>query len=165
MASKMLLNWQWYLEIFAAIASILGAILSGIAAFQARRASTAARQAKNAVFLSNLTHEMDDTCKKLEAVVIYLKNGHVAEAGLTAMELTAVLSELPYRHENLLSPEAKDKMHTAREQVRDLAKVARDAVIGPEKRRRMIEIVHTASVNLREELAKVKSKLEVGLKS
>jgi hypothetical protein len=147
-------------DIAAGIASIVGAGASLLAWHQAASASRAAREAKQAVLQRNLSDELETSCKKLEEIVDYLRNDRYPEATLMAGELTGILSELPGRRENLLSPEARDKFHNAREQLKDLAQCGRDAPIGPKQKQRMIEAAHSTSMSLRVELGKIKRKLD-----
>lgn len=157
-------NFRWYFDSIAGVASIASAVASFFAWYQAGKASKAAEAAKTAVFQRNLSDELESWCKKLEEIVGYLKNDQYPEATLTAVELTSVLSELPGRRDNLLSSQAKDKINNAREQLKDLARTARNSPIAPSQKRRMIEVIHDTSMNLREELGKLKKQVDAGVK-
>jgi|SRR5579862_82941 len=152
-------------DIVAGVASIAGLVFSGLAWRQAKKASTAAQQARDAVFLRNLAEEFEDVCEKLESVVEWLKTGSLPEAILTASELTAALSELRNRRDDLLTVDARNHMLNAREQLKDLVLVPRGAAIPNNQKIRMISMMHKTSMDLREELGRMKKQLETGANS
>jgi hypothetical protein len=108
-------------NLVAGIASILGLFASALAAFQARRASQAAAEARQAVITRPLSDELRLACVHAEQLVHYISGSRHQEAALRADELTFHLSELPFYRGDYLPDEQCNAILTARQQVESIS--------------------------------------------
>lgn len=76
---------------------MLGLLFSLGAFIQARRASVAAKQARDAMLIRTLADEFQMTCNKMDELLDLVVHDRVAEAARVAHELTSTLSEIPHR--------------------------------------------------------------------
>lgn len=118
-------------NLIAGLASVIGAILSGIATIQASRASKAAKEAENAVekaaeearnsaLVQSLADDLSISSRNAEELPAFLQQARYSEANLRANELAAVLSELPHRRSPYLSEEHQNTLRTSRLQVQSI---------------------------------------------
>jgi hypothetical protein len=82
-----------------------------------RRASKAARQARDAVIARNTESELEAECQRAEQLVQFLQAKRCGEARLCSAELLSGLTQLAERREVRLGKD-RDALLTAREQVR-----------------------------------------------
>jgi hypothetical protein len=94
-------------NVIAGIASIVGLLLSGIAAIQARqaskqakRASEAAIAARDAAIVRTLADELQLASARVEQLVDFLTHGRFGEAALRSDELTYKLQRVAPEHES-----------------------------------------------------------------
>ena len=147
-------------DIIAGVASILGLLASAAAFFQARSATTAANQAKNAVLKRTLIEEMEIASNSMNQLLDLLRHDHVMEAGIRADDISLTLSELPFRRKPYLTDGTKNELLNAREQLTILAETLRKGQPSPLQKARNIKTVMETSMKLREELGKLKVESE-----
>ena len=148
----------------AGMASILGLFVSAFAAFQARRASQAAAQARQAVITRTLGDELQLACVHAEQLVDYINGSRHQEAALRADELTFRLSELPYYRGDYLPEERRNAILTARQQLESISTsiaVARSKSTTPDSEQIFI-VARRIAINLRQVLGSVRSQAERG---
>ena len=150
-------------NLVAGIASILGLLFSALAFRQAKNASAAAREARDAVRIGTLASELETLCVRAEQLLDFLLHKRLAEASLRVGELGSLLSEIPRRARAHLVTDQVNSLLTVREQVSSIGDVIQrdpaalrslqpdDAVIATSRR---------VATTLREVLGDVKSKVE-----
>ena len=153
-------------NILAGTASILGLLFSSLAFAQARRASRAAVDARNAVTLRSLTDELELACVRAEQLVDFLAHERFTDAALRVADLTSILSEVPRRRSAHLEEGDRNSLLTSREQLRSIADVVDPRTGGltaATDKARVILVARRAVTTLREVLGAVKSKMESGV--
>jgi hypothetical protein len=145
----------------AAICSIVGAFLSGLAAYQAQRASKAASAARDAALVHSLADELQLACTRGEQLVDFLHQCRYKEASLRIDELTWSLSELPYRRSPYLQTADYDKLLTSRVQLQTIGDAIRATTDGLESRQ-IMTVAREVTISLREILGVVRSNIERG---
>jgi hypothetical protein len=149
-------------DVLNGIASVLGLAFSMLAAYQAKKASVAARQARDAVVLRTLADELEGICVRAEQLVDFLVHRRTAEAWLRVGELTSLLSEVRQRRSPYLAIEHANSLLTAREQLTSVG----DAIQGDHRGGSgtpnliLITVSRRVVTTLREVLGVVKSKAE-----
>ena len=147
----------------ANVAGIVGLFLSGIAAFQARRASEAAIAARDAAIVRTLADELQLASTRAEQLVGFLAHGRFGEAVLRSDELTYSLSELPYRRGGYLQEPHINTLLTSRQQLQSIsevmAKTGRGSLATGDTDRSII-IARRVVISLREVLGQVRSGIE-----
>jgi len=157
-------------NVIAGVASIVGLLLSGVAAIQARqaskqakRASQAAIAARDAAIVRTLADELQLASTRAEQLVDFLTHGRFGEAALRSDELTYSLSELPYRRSGYLEVPYKNALLTSRQQLQSIselmAKPSRGSLATPDTDRSII-IARRVVISLREVLGQVRSGIE-----
>lgn len=150
-------------NLVAGVASILGVLLSGAAAFLAKRASKAAAEAREAAAFRSLGEELDIACTRAEQLVDFLAHDRLSEATLRAEELTSSLSELPYRRSPFLTEAHINQLLTLREQLSSIAATALEAratATGTIDTKHLMSIARRVVMSLREILGGVRSNAE-----
>jgi hypothetical protein len=153
-------------NVTAGVASIFGLVFSVLAFIQARRAHTAARQARDAVTFRVVADELELACVRAEQLVDFLEHSRFDEAALRVAELTSSLSELPNRRGSYLDERHRNKLMNAREQLASVGV----AVKSPNRRRstsdadskRPAVIARQVMMTLREIVGTVKSRIDEG---
>lgn len=149
-------------NVAAGIASLGGLLFSVLAFAQAKRASRAAIEARNAVTVRTLADEVELACVRAEQVVDFSIHHRFEEAALRVAELTASLSEIFSRRTPYLGDADANRLLTSREQIRSIGDVIQRPRGGTLEgsTNRMIRIARLVVVSLRELLGTVKSTLD-----
>lgn len=150
-------------KVIVDVSSIVGLLLSGVAAFQARRASKAAIAARDAAIVRTLADELQIASMRAEQLVDFLSHGRFGEAALRSDELTYSLSELPHRRSGYLQVPHKNTLLTSRQQLQSIselmAKTGRESLPTTDTDRSII-IARRVVISLREVLGHVRSEIE-----
>lgn len=145
------------------IASVLGLLFSFLAFWQAKNASAAAREARDAVRTRTLAGELEVICVRAEQLLDFLLHRRLLEASLRVGELGSLLSEIPRRAQAHLVTDQVNSLLTVREQVSSIGDVIQR---GPAELRSLqpddsvITTSRRVVTTLREVLGAVKSKVE-----
>ena len=149
----------------AGIASILGLIASIGAFFQAKRATTAAREARDGIVLRTLADEFELACVRIDQLTDFLLHDRLPEAAIRAQELTSALSEIPYRRSPYLDEERKNELLDAREQARiisqEITPGRKNSPVGDQKRF-LVDLCQKISMTPRKNLGTIKGEIDVG---
>ncbi len=152
-------------EAITGLASILGFVFSLLAFVQARRASNAARQARDGILIRTLADEFELACVKLDRLLDLLLHDHVVEAAMVAHELTSALSEIPSRKSRYLDGARKDELLNLRAQMQIVEQeifAVRGQPLVQKKKQNLIQVCQKTSVTLRENLGTIKKDLDLG---
>jgi hypothetical protein len=103
---------------FGNLASVVGLVVSAFAAFFAKRASAAAREARDAALRQSLSEDMNDAARLAGDIVMYLRTEKPDVALLRITDLKDKTSYLSGRWENQLLKKSKDNLSIARERLR-----------------------------------------------
>jgi hypothetical protein len=151
-------------NVLAGIASIVGLLLSGLAALLAGRASTAAKDARRAVLVRSLADELEQACTLAEQLFDFVQHDRLREAALRTNELTSRLSELPPRRSPFLSLDDRNRLLTFRTQLQTVG----EAILKREHRResldkeQVLKVMQNVVSGLREVLGGIRSQIESG---
>jgi hypothetical protein len=162
-------------SLIAGLASVVGAILSGLAMFQASRASKAAKEAekaaeraadeaRKAALVRSLSDDLAISSRHAEELLDFLQQARYSEANLRANELAAVLSELPRRRSPYLSEDHQNTLINSRVQVQSIGDAImryNDRSEDPD-RDQITKVARLIVTNLREVLGDVRSRIEQG---
>lgn len=152
-------------DVIAGIASILGLVASIGAWLQAKSASTAAEEARDAIVLRTLADEFELACVKIDQLLDFILHDRLPEAAIRAQELTSALSEIPYRHGSYLSDERINELLNAREQARiiseEIAPERKKSPVGAQKRL-LVDLCQKISMTLRKNLGTIKGEIDSG---
>lgn len=150
-------------DIVAGLASVVGLVFSVLAFVEARSASKAARQARDAILSRTVTEEVELACIKGDQLLDLLEHDRFLEASLRARDLTSALSEIPYRRSSLLGETWSNELLTQREQFQIIEQATSGAKsVGPRDRARIVRACTDSLVTLRGILGRIKHKLDVG---
>lgn len=150
-------------NLVAGIASLVGLVFSFLAFWQAKSASTAAREARDAVRIRTLAGELEVICVRAEQLLDLLLYRRLPEASLRVGELDSLLSEISLREQAHLAVGQVNSLLTVREQVSSIGDVI---LRGPAELRNLqpdgsvIATSRRVATTLREVLGAVKSKVE-----
>lgn len=153
------------LEIIFGIASIFGLLFSLLAWIRAGRASTAAREARDAITVRTLADEFQLACERMEQLLDFIEHDRLAEAALRARELASVLSEIPYRRSPHMSDTGKNEVLNVRTQMQIIGE---QIVVNPhqplplEQKQKLFRICQQGSATLRKNLAIIKGQIDTG---
>jgi hypothetical protein len=149
----------------ANVASILGLVTSLVAFWQAKRAATAAAEARDAIGIRTLVDEIESTCVRLEQLLDFLRHNRLPESALRVTELAGALSEIPSRRAGFLDESQINDVLTTREQLSSIADVihknSHGALVDPE-RGRVLRTAGRALMSMRGLLGAMKSQIEFG---
>ena len=154
-------------EIIVGIASLLGFLFSIGAFVQAGRATKAAREARDRIALRTLADEFQLACANVDQLLDFLTHDRMAEARLRTLDLTSVLSEIPYRRSPYLTEERKNELLTIRRQTQIMGQVlssVQQAPLSAEQKQRLIRQCQKISMALRENLGTIKGEIDKGVK-
>ncbi len=152
-------------ELVSGLASILGLVFSLLAFVQARRASRAAREARDGILVRTLVDEIELACAKLDQLLDLLLHDRIAEAGMIAHELTSALSEIPFRKSPYLDETRKNDLLNLRTQLQIIQQeisASRGQAMAAKKKQNLVRICQAGSVTLREILGTMKKQLDLG---
>lgn len=149
------------LSTITGICSIVGMLLSGLAAYQAGRASKAASAARDAAIVHSLADELQLACTRGEQLVDFLQQGRYSEASLRIDELTWSLSELPFRRSPYLQTPHQDRLLTSRLQLQTIVEAIRTSS-DKFDRKQIMTVAREVTMSLREILGVVRSHIEHG---
>ncbi len=147
----------------AGIASLLGLVFSALAFRQAKNASAAAQEARNAVRIRSLASELETLCVRAEQLVDFLLHERLPEASLRVGELGSLLSEIPSRARAHLVTDQVNTLLTIREQVSIIGDVIQRGPAELQNLQPDNKVIITSrlvATMLREVLGAVKSKVE-----
>ena len=151
-------------NLVAGIASILGLLLSGVAAVLARRASRAAAAARDAALVRTFADELQLASARAEQLVDFLLHDRFGEAALRSDELVYSLSELPYRRSSYLTETDKNSLLTARQQLQSISdgvpRKERGGSHAKTDARQSTVVARSVVISLREVLGQVRSRIE-----
>ncbi len=154
-----------HFDVIAGLASILGFVASVAAVIQARRASSAAKEARDAILIRTLADEFQAACNRMDELSDLILHDRLAEARRVARELTSLLSEIPYRRSPYLSVERKNELLNVRTQVQDIEHELPPhpaQSLTARKKQNLIHVCHQCSRTLRENLGTIKGQVELG---
>jgi hypothetical protein len=150
-------------DIIAGLASIAGLYFSIRAFREAKSASQAARQARDAILSRTVAEEIELACMKGDQLLDLLEHERFLEANIRAHDLTSALSEIPHRRSSLLEAAWSDELLTQRTQFQIIEQVTSGAKsMAPRDKARLIRVCSSSLMTLREILGKIKHKLDVG---
>ena len=155
------------LEIIFGIASIFGLFFSLGALIQARRASAAAREARDRIAIRALADEFELACAKADQLLDFLTHDRQPEATLRARELTMALSEIPYRRSPYLTEERKNELRIVRDNAGSISGILASGQQTPlpaEQRQTLIRHCQKIAITLRENLGTIKGEIDTGAK-
>lgn len=142
---------------------MLGLLFSFLAFLQAKNASTAAREARDAVQIRTLAGELEAICVRAEQLRDFLLYKRLPEASLRVGELGSLLSEIPRRAHTHLAVGQVDSLLTVREQVFSIGDVIQRGPVELQSLQPDDAVITTSRrvvTTLREVLGAVKSKVE-----
>jgi hypothetical protein len=99
------------------VASVAGLVFSILAFIFSKRASVAAREARDAAFLKSLSQEMNEANRNAGEIVTYVGMGRGDMALLRTSELMNQTSYFMARWDNRLSEGSKNNLLSVREQL------------------------------------------------
>ncbi len=152
-------------DLIAGLASILGLVFSIAAFIKATTAATAAKEARDAVFIRTVADEFQLACNDMDQLLDLITHDRLAEAARVAHALTSALSEIPYRRGIYLSVERKNELLDVRTQLQIIEEQisrAKGAPLTPKQKQTLIKVCQTSSVTMRENLGTIKGQVEVG---
>ena len=152
-------------DVIAGLASVLGFIFSVAAFIQARRASSAAKEARDAILIRTLADEFQTACNRMDELLELILHDRLAEAHRVAHELTSMLSEIPYRRSPYLSVERKNELLNVRTQVQVIEHEIPPHIaqsLTAKKKQNLIQFCRQGSQTLRENLGTIKGQVEFG---
>jgi len=149
--------------IIAGVASILGLVASVLAFVQAKRASAAAKEARDGIILRTLADEFELACTRIDQLLDFIAHGRLAEAALRAGELASTLSEIPYRRRAYLNQARRNDLIVAKQQIEILERelsTGRDQLLSPEQKTRFMTRCYEIRETLRKNLGTIKGEME-----
>lgn len=105
------------------VASVAGLVFSILAFVFSKRASKAAREARDATLLRSLSEEMNGANRTAREIVMHVSMGRGEVALLRTSELMTQISYFMARWDNRLMEGSKNNLDSAREQLRVIHKV------------------------------------------
>lgn len=128
---------------FGNLASVVGLIVSAFAAYFAKRASTAARKARDSAMRQSLSEDMNAAARTSNEIVIYLGDDRNESALLRIADLMRQTSYLIRRWDMTLSKRSKDNLHFAREQlhsIHDALGGNAGEALAPDQKKRLLRV-------------------------
>jgi hypothetical protein len=124
------------------VASVAGLVFGILAFVFSKRASKAAREARDATLLRSLGEEMNGANRMAGEIVTYVGMERGDMALLRTSELMNQTSYFRARWDNRLSEESKNNILSAREQLRSIHKVLIKGLIADLNPRSRAELAH-----------------------
>lgn len=152
-------------EIVAGVASVLGCIISIGAFYQARSASIAAKEARNATIGRTLADELESACGKADDLYIFLAQEQFLQAAHLAHQLTSALSEVRIRRGSLLTMDRRNDLLSIRTQIQiieeQIFSLHGQSATGKQKER-LLHFCRESATKLRENLGTIKGQMDRG---
>jgi hypothetical protein len=152
-------------DVIAGLASVLGLIFSVCAFMQARIASRAAKEARDAIIVRTLADEFQLACRNTDELLDLVKHDRFPEAARVAHELTSTLSEIPHRRSSYLTVERKNELLNIRTQMQIVEQeisALRPQAPSAKQKQGILRVCRESSATLRENLGTIKGQLEGG---
>jgi len=148
--------------IFAGIASILGLGFSFAAWREARKAVSAAQEARKAVRKGNAAEALKDLNRDASQLLAFIQTGQYQAASVRAGDLFAQIRAVKGRWERFLSPEAGDNLDEAQARVKKISNSlsSPEANVPEEARKKLMEYGHFVVGILSDESSKIIAVIE-----
>lgn len=149
-------------SVLAGVASMIGAVLSYLAWRQAKTASTAAQEARQALLGTTTADELNLACARAEQLLDFMQHRRFGEAILRAEELVSSLSELTARRQSVLPGDCRDVLLTVRAQLQSIPEALNENAddLDSYKHRQLLVAARGAGVRLREVLGNVRMTID-----
>ena len=150
----------------SSVMSALGFLFSILAFKQAKKASEAARQARDQILLKTAAEELELTCIHVEQLHDFLDHDRLSEAALRAKEAVSNLSEFFQRRTPHFDQLSRDTLQNTRTQLQivttTLNKSRLHGLTAKQKGQILNIVTNQAIIVLREILGKIKGEIEHG---
>jgi hypothetical protein len=134
-------TFQLFLKLnWGNLASVVGLVLSFLAAFFAASASSASREARDSLLARTLEQEINDAHRLMSELITLVESGQLQLAARECSELLDVPTRIRIRWEAKLTTPSRDNLILAREQLDTIHSVLRKAAppIGQREAERLL---------------------------
>jgi hypothetical protein len=155
--------WNFFAQNWGNIASVVGLIFSFLAFVFSKRASKAAREARELTLSRSLGEDMNNASKIASDVSAYVRSERAEMALVRLGELISITSYIISRWESQLPVSSKNRLITSREQlhiVHDLLDRVKGAEVGAKDKATLARFCREVPTVFTEEYGKAISRMD-----